>query len=63
MKKKASDLKKGDKIKILDKIWTVNDLEVSDLGKQGSKKCRLELYSGKDKISIIRPSEYPFEVI
>lgn len=63
MKKKASELKKGDKIKILNKEWIVNNVEISDIGKQGSKKCRLELSSNSEKLAIIRPSDYPFEVI
>lgn len=62
MKKQAKDIKKGDKIKILDKIWIVETIEVSDIGKQGSKKCRLELSNGSEKMAIIRPAEYPFEV-
>lgn len=63
MKKQAKDLKKGDKIKILDKIWNVIHIEISAIGKQGSSKCRLELESGGENIAIIRPSEYPFEVV
>ncbi|MFA5020197.1 MAG: hypothetical protein WC533_03800 [Candidatus Pacearchaeota archaeon] len=63
MKKKASELAKGDKIKILDKIWEISGIEKSDIGKQGSSKVRLELTSGSEKMAIIRPSEYPFEVI
>ncbi len=62
MKKKASELKKGDKIKIIGRIWIVESTETSDIGKQGSKKTRLELSSGEEKIAIIRPAEYPFEV-
>ncbi len=63
MKKQAKDLKKGDKIKILDKTWNVISIEISAIGKQGSSKCRLELESGSENIAIIRPSEYPFEVV
>lgn len=63
MKKPAKDLKKGDKVKILDKIWTVETIEKSEIGKQGSAKCRLELSSGSEKLAIIRPAEYPFEVV
>lgn len=63
MKKKAKELTKGQKIKILDKIWIVDNIEVSEIGKQGSSKCRLELSSNGEKLAIIRPSEYPFEVI
>ncbi len=62
MKKQAKDIKKGDKIKILDKEWLVENIEISDIGKQGSKKCRLELSHQSEKMAIIRPSEYPFEV-
>jgi translation elongation factor P/translation initiation factor 5A len=63
MRKKASELQKGDQIKILDKIWMVTTLETSDIGKQGSKKCRIELSSAGEKMAIIRPAEYPFETI
>tara|TARA_Y100000310_G_C20383357_1_gene669223 strand:- start:7 stop:198 length:192 start_codon:yes stop_codon:yes gene_type:complete len=63
MKKKAKELKKGDKIKILDKEWEVISIETSEIGKQGSQKCRLELSSSGEKLAIIRPSDYPFEVI
>ncbi|MEA3329262.1 MAG: hypothetical protein U9Q06_00780 [Nanoarchaeota archaeon] len=63
MKKKAYELTKGDKVKIIDKVWIVENIENSDIGKQGSKKTRLELKSDQEKITIIRPAEYPFEVI
>jgi translation elongation factor P/translation initiation factor 5A len=63
MKKKASELQKGEQIKILDKVWTVENIEVSDIGKQGSKKCRLEISSSGEKMAIIRPADYPFETI
>ena len=63
MKKQAKDIKQGDKIKIFDKIWSVSSIEISDIGKQGSKKCRLELSYQGEKMVIIRPSEYPFEVV
>ena len=62
MNKKAGELKKGENIKILGKVWTVQNVEVSDIGKQGSKKCRLELESRGEKIAIIRPADYPFEI-
>jgi len=63
MRKKASELQKGEQIKILDKVWTIEGIETSDIGKQGSKKCRIELSSSGEKMAIIRPAEYPFEVI
>ena len=62
MKKKASELKKGDKLNILGKVWEVTDIETSDIGKQGSKKCRLELRSEDNTMAIIRPADYPFEI-
>ena len=62
MKKKASELKQGDNVKILNKTWKVVGTETSDIGKQGSKKCRLELESGGKKMVIIRPADYPFEL-
>jgi len=62
MKKKAHELKKGDKVKILGKTWIVASIETSDIGKQGTKKCRLELESRGEKMAIIRPAEYPFEL-
>ncbi len=63
MKKQAKDLKKGDKIKILDKVWIIEFIEVSDSSKQGVSKTRLELSSNGEKMAIIRPSNYPFECI
>ena len=63
MRKKASELKKGEKIKILNKLWVIENIEISDIGKQGSKKCRIELSSNGEKMAIIRPSEHPFEEI
>jgi len=62
MKKKASELKQGDNIKIFDKTWKVISIETSDIGKQGSKKCRLELESEGEKMVVIRPADYPFEL-
>ena len=62
MKKKAKELKSGDKVKILGKIWIVEGIETSDIGKQGASKTRLELESEGKKMVIIRPSEYPFDI-
>jgi len=50
-------------MKILDKIWIVDSIELSNIGKQGVKKCRLELSSETGKMPIIRPADYPFETI
>ncbi len=63
MKKKASELKQGDFIMVAGEKCAVGSIELSEIGKQGSRKCRLELTTGKgEKLVIIRPADYPFEV-
>jgi translation elongation factor P/translation initiation factor 5A len=64
MKKQAKDIKKGEKISIAGQTCLVNDIEISEIGKQGKRKCRIEALTEKqEKIVIIRPEDYPFEVI
>jgi len=60
MKKQAKDVKKGDKIKIAGKEFVVKEVEISDIGKQGKRKIRIEA-SGEEKIVIVRPEDYPIE--
>ena len=61
MKKKAGELKKGDKIEIGGEALVIVETETSDISKQGSKKCRLVAEkSNGEKIVIIRPTDYPF---
>lgn len=63
MKKKASEIKKGDKIKIAGKTAVVEEVETSDIGKQGSKKCRLVAKDEKgERMTLIRPEDYPIEL-
>lgn len=63
MKKKAKDLKKGDKIIIAGGDWIIEETEISDIGKQGTQKCRIVAANAKkEKVVIIRPADYPFEV-
>ena len=63
VKKKAQDLKKGDKINIGEEILIIGLIELSEIGKQGTKKCRIEATkSDGEKAVLIRPSEYPFNV-
>jgi translation elongation factor P/translation initiation factor 5A len=63
MKKKAKDLKKGDKLNITGKKFTVENIEFSEIGKQGTKKCRLELKAADgEKVALVRPEDYPFEL-
>nr|QBM01170.1 hypothetical protein [uncultured archaeon] len=62
MKKLAKDLKKGDEIIVAGKLFSIGIIELSDIGKQGTRKVRLELVDEKkEKIVIIRPEDYPFE--
>jgi translation elongation factor P/translation initiation factor 5A len=63
MKKKAEELKKGDKIVLAGETLVVEEIEISDIGKQGVKKCRIQaLKKDSERVIIIRPSNYPFEV-
>ena len=69
MKKFAKDLKKGDKIKIAEKVFVINEIEVSEPGSgksglKGKRKVRIEAINNQEeKIVIIRPEDYPFEII
>lgn len=61
MKKKAIELKKGDKIEIGTDSLVIESIEVSDIGKQGTKKCRIVAKRDNgENVVIIRPSDYPF---
>ena len=63
MKKKAKELKKGDSILIGGNKAVVEEIEISDIGKQGTKKVRLVVKTSLgEKVTIIRPEDYPFEV-
>lgn len=62
MKKQAKDLKKGEKINIAGKSLLINEIEISDIGKQGKRKVRIVASDEKgEKIVLIRPEDYPFE--
>ncbi|NCO11501.1 hypothetical protein CO038_04700 [Candidatus Pacearchaeota archaeon CG_4_9_14_0_2_um_filter_39_13] len=63
MKRKTGDLKKGDMIIVGGQALKIEEIETSDIGKQGTKKCRIVASKeGGEKVTIIRPSDYPFEV-
>jgi len=63
MKKLAKDVKEGDKAKIAGRTCMVKKIEISDIGKHGKKKCRIEAETDQgEKVVIIRPEDYPFEV-
>lgn len=62
MKKLAKDLKKGDKIIVAGQQCVIETIEVSDIGKQGKRKCRLEVVTpNKEKLVLIRPEDYAFD--
>ena len=62
MKKLAKDLKKGDRIMIAGQQCVIETIEFSDIGKQGKRKCRLEVRTpNNEKLVIIRPEDYPFD--
>ena len=61
-KKKAGQIKKGDAIKIGGEELSVEEIEVSDIGKQGMKKVRIVAKKkSREKVVIIRPEDYPIE--
>ena len=63
MKKKAEELKKGNKFSIGSETLEIESIELSDVGKQGVKKCRIvALKSNGEKVILIRPSNYPFDI-
>lgn len=62
MKKQAKAFKKGDKIKIAGKDFSVEEIEISEIGKHGKRKVRIvAVASTGEKIVIIRPEDYPFD--
>jgi translation elongation factor P/translation initiation factor 5A len=64
MKKQAKDLKSGERIEIAGQTCRILNAELSDIGKQGKRKCRLELLTDKnEKIVIVRPEDYPFDCL
>lgn len=64
MKIKAKEVKKNNMIKVAGKSFTVINVEISDIGKQGTKKVRLECRDDAgEKLVLIRPEEFPIEVV
>ncbi|MEI6731228.1 MAG: hypothetical protein WCK90_00955 [archaeon] len=60
--KKAIEIKKGDKIKVAGEVLTVETTETSDIGKQGTKKCRIEAKKANgERVVMIRPADYPIQ--
>ncbi len=62
MKKKAKDLAKGETFLIAGEEVTVETIEVSNIGKQGTAKCRIVAKrKNSETVTLIRPAEYPIE--
>jgi len=62
--KKAGAVKKGDRLEMGGETLVVEAIEISNISKQGTKKCRIEAKkSNGEMIVIIRPIDYPFNVI
>ena len=63
MKKKVQDVKAGDTIIIGGEKLKVIGIEISDIGKQGTKKVRIEAQKKNgEKMAIIRPADYPIDI-
>lgn len=62
MRKLAKDLKVSDLIKMAGKVFTILEVEISDIGKQGKRKVRVIAKDDKGEKSVmVRPEDYPFE--
>ncbi|MBI2632596.1 hypothetical protein HYW75_06330 [Candidatus Pacearchaeota archaeon] len=63
MKKKAKELGKKDKIIIGNEELEIEEIEISDIGKQGTRKVRIVAKKKNgEKIVIIRPEDYPIDL-
>ena len=63
MKKKALEMGVGDTILLGGTEFVVEELEQSEIGKQGTKKIRIVAKkSDGSKITIIRPADYLIDV-
>ena len=62
VRKRASEVKKGDIMIIAGEELEVEEVEISDIGKQGTKKVRIvaKKKSG-ERVTMVRPDEYPIE--
>ncbi len=60
--KKAKELKKKDKFLVGGEELEVDELEMSEIGKQGTRKIRIVAKKKNgEKIVIIRPEDYPID--
>ena len=62
-RKKADTIKTGDKVLIEEEVCTVKKVEISNIGKHGKAKVRIEAESSKGEIKVVvRPSDFEVEV-
>lgn len=62
MKKKAIEIKKKDVLIIAGEELEVEEVESSDVSKQGTKKVRIVAKKKNgEKVVVIRPADYPVE--
>jgi translation elongation factor P/translation initiation factor 5A len=61
-KKTAKELKKGENIKLAGQECLIEEIEISDIGKQGTRKVRIAARtSSGERIVIVRPEDYPID--
>ncbi|HLC31207.1 MAG TPA: hypothetical protein VJK51_00930 [Candidatus Nanoarchaeia archaeon] len=57
---RAGELKKGDKIRVGEEVLEIEEVEISDISKQGTKKVRIVVKNSKgERITLVRPVDYP----
>jgi len=62
MKKQAKEFKTGDFVKIANHECIIENIEISNIGKAGKRKVRIEAKTNSgEKIVIIRPEDYPMD--
>ena len=69
MKKKAKEIKEGEKIEIAGREFEVKNIEISSsesgkAGRKGGRKVRIEAEDSKgEKMVLVRPEDYPLKTI
>ena len=64
MKRQAKDVRKGNSIILAGKKCSVVEVERSEIGKHGKRKVRiLATTPSKERVVVIRPEDYPFEIV
>lgn len=62
-RRKANEIKPGDRVVIEEQVCVVKKVEVSKIAKHGKSKVRIEAESSKGEIKVvIRPSDFEVEI-